>query len=99
MKVAFENLRRREQNGFWVGLLFGIPLGVYVAGRPFYQAKYNLGGVGKGVVGLVVGSLVYILNNKLSYGAYVFTARHHYNDISARINRKYSVLINKTMNY
>jgi hypothetical protein len=58
LKVAFQNLRKAEQQGFWLGVLAGFPLGVYIVGRPSIQHKFNAGPISKTVSALVVGSLM-----------------------------------------
>jgi hypothetical protein len=58
LKVAFQNLRKAEQQGFWLGVLGGFPLGVYIVGRPSIQHKFAAGPISKTVSALLVGSLV-----------------------------------------
>jgi hypothetical protein len=58
LKVAFQNLRRAEQQGFWLGVLGGFPLGVYLVSRPSLQNKFAAGPVSKAVSALIVGSLM-----------------------------------------
>ena len=58
LKVAFQNLRRAEQQGFWLGVLGGFPLGIYLVSRPSIQHKFAAGPISKTVSALIVGSLM-----------------------------------------
>lgn len=60
LKVAFQNLRRAEQQGFWAGLLLGGPLGYWLVSRQGIQHKFTAGPVSKVASSLIVGSLVYL---------------------------------------
>lgn len=91
LKVAFQNLRRAEQEGFWLGVVAGFPSAFWLVTRPAIAHKINAGPVTKTLSALIVGSLV--------YGAYIFRARQSYNDIAGRVNRKYSLLLNKAITY
>lgn len=58
LKVAFQNLRKAEQQGFWLGVLGGFPLGIYLVSRPAIQNKFAAGPISKTVSALLVGSLM-----------------------------------------
>lgn len=58
LKVAFSNLRAAEQQGFWMGLLVGSPLGVWIVSRPQIQHKFAAGPTSKIVSALFCGSLM-----------------------------------------
>ena len=58
LMVAFSNLRRAEQQGFWLGLLVGSPLGVYIVANKNIQKKFAAGPVTKVASALLVGSLM-----------------------------------------
>ena len=58
-KVAFQNLRRTEQQGFWAGILVGGPLGYWLVSRQGIQHKFTAGPISKVASSLIVGSLVY----------------------------------------
>jgi len=98
IKIAFQNLKRAERQGFWLGVLAGFPLGIYIVSRPAIQHKFAAGPISKAASALIVGSLMYEWSNA-SYGAYIFRARQSYNDVAAKINRKYSILLNKAITY
>jgi hypothetical protein len=59
LKVAFENLRAAEQQGFWLGLVAGSPLGVWLVSRKTIQHKIGGGPTTKVLSALFVGSLMY----------------------------------------
>ena len=59
LKVAFENLRRAEQQGFWLGLFVGSPLGVWIVSRQHIAHKIGAGPGTKLFSAVFVGSLVY----------------------------------------
>jgi len=58
LQVAFANLRRAEQQAFWLGLLVGSPLGVYAISNRRIQPKFAAGPVSKVASALVFGSLM-----------------------------------------
>lgn len=58
LKVAFQNLRKAEQQGFWLGVLGGFPLGIYLVSRPSLQHKFVAGPISITVSALTVGSLM-----------------------------------------
>lgn len=58
LQVAFANLRKAEEQGFWMGLVLGSPLGVYLVSNPRIQHKFAAGPVTKVASALLVGSLV-----------------------------------------
>ena len=58
LKTALENLRRSEQQGFWLGLLGGFPLGAWIVGRKSIQNKFVAGPWSKLASGLAMGSLM-----------------------------------------
>lgn len=58
LKVAFQNLRKAEQQGFWVGLLAGEPIGTWLVSRKELQSKFTAGPISKAVSSLVIGSLM-----------------------------------------
>ena len=59
LKVAFSNLRAAEQQGFWMGLVVGSPLGVWLVSRPQLRSKISAGPATKVFSALFVGSLMY----------------------------------------
>ena len=91
LRVALQNLRRAEQEGFWLGVLGGFPTALWLVGRPAVQHKIAAGPFTKTASALLLGSLL--------YGAYIFRARQSYNDVAGRVNRKYSLLLNKAVTY
>jgi hypothetical protein len=58
LKVAFQNLRKAEQQGFWLGVIGGFPLGYYLVSRPSLQHKFVAGPISKIASPLIVGSLM-----------------------------------------
>jgi hypothetical protein len=58
LQVAFANLRRAEQQAFWLGLLVGSPLGVYIVANKRIQPKLGAGPVTKVASALLTGSLM-----------------------------------------
>ena len=58
MKTSLQNLRRAEQQGFWLGVLGGMPSGAWLVGRSVVQNKFKAGLWAKLTAGLMVGSLV-----------------------------------------
>lgn len=58
LKVAFQNLRKAEQEGFWLGLAGGFPLGYWLVTRQGIQKKFAAGPISKTLSCLFVGSLV-----------------------------------------
>ena len=58
LKVAFSNLRTAEQQGFWMGIVVGSPLGVWLINRPTIQHKFAAGPVAKTFSAIFVGSLM-----------------------------------------
>ena len=58
LKVAFENLRSAEQQGFWLGLAVGSPLGVWLVAQPRIQHKFSAGPATKIFSALFIGSLM-----------------------------------------
>ncbi len=91
LRVALQNLRKAEQEGFWLGVLGGFPSALWLASRPSVQHKIAAGPITKTLSALILGSVV--------YGAYIFRARQSYNDVAGRVNRKYSLLLNKAVTY
>lgn len=59
LKVAFQNLRKAEREGFWLGIIAGFPLGIYFVSRDGVRQKLNAGPLAKGISALVIGSLMY----------------------------------------
>ena len=59
LKVAFSNLQAAERQGFWMGLVIGSPMGVWLVSRPQIQHKFNAGPATKLFSALFVGSLMY----------------------------------------
>ena len=58
LKTALENLRRAEQQGFWLGVGSGFPLGTWLISRPTLQHKFQAGLWSKVCSSLIVGSLM-----------------------------------------
>lgn len=65
LKVAFQNLRKAEQEGFWFGIFGGFPLGLWLVTRKSITHKISAGPVTKTASALIFGSLMY----KWSYEA------------------------------
>jgi hypothetical protein len=91
LRVAFQNLRKAEQEGFWLGIAAGFPSALWLVTRPSIQHKIAPGPITKTLSALIFGSLI--------YSAYIFRARQSYNDVAGRVNRKYSLLLNKAVTY
>ena len=60
IKVQMEILRSAEEQGFWMGLALGSPLGVWLISRPQIQQKFVAGPGSKLFSALFVGSLMYL---------------------------------------
>ena len=58
LKTALEHLRKVEQQGFWLGVVGGFPLGAWIVGRKSVQHKFVAGPWSKLASGIVVGSLM-----------------------------------------
>ena len=58
LKTSLENLRRAERQGFWLGLVGGMPLGAWLVGRSLVQNKFQAGPWSKLTSGVILGSLV-----------------------------------------
>jgi hypothetical protein len=58
LKVAFQNLRKAEQEGFWLGIAGGFPLGIWLVGHRSIQHKVAAGPITKTISALVLGSLM-----------------------------------------
>ena len=58
LKVAFQNLRKAEGQGFWLGLLLGTPLGIYAVSNRGIRQKFTAGPLSKVVSSIAMGSLM-----------------------------------------
>jgi hypothetical protein len=59
LKVNFQNLRKAEQQAFWIGLVLGTPIGTWLVSRKSIQHKFAAGPLSKVFSSLMVGSLMY----------------------------------------
>ena len=59
LKVAFQNLRKAEQEGFWLGIGAGFPLGFWLVTRKSISHKISAGPITKTFSSLIFGSLMY----------------------------------------
>jgi len=51
-------LRKVEQQGFWLGVVGGFPLGTWLVSRKSVQSKFTAGVASKVASSLIVGSLM-----------------------------------------
>ena len=59
LKTAFQNLNNAENQGLWLGVLGGIPLGCWLVTRKSLQHKFKGGPIAMTISSLAVGSLLY----------------------------------------
>ncbi len=90
-------MKRSEDKGFYIGLLVGIPLGVLLV-KSINKTKFKMNWLGQAFVPLFSGSLMYWIVI-IRYGAWTFSSKRAYTETAAKINRKYSQILNKTINY
>lgn len=61
LKVNFQNLRKTEQQAFWMGIILGTPIGTWIVSRKSIQHKFTAGPLSKVLSSLFVGSLMYCI--------------------------------------
>jgi hypothetical protein len=58
LKVAFQNLRKAEKEGFWLGIGAGFPFGYWLVTRKSINHKIAAGPIAKTLSCLISGSLM-----------------------------------------
>lgn len=83
LRGAYHGLRLAEDQAFVWSNIIGLPLGYYLGSRR------NWSYLGKGLSGLVGGSLVFY--------TLTYLQRQSYNDIASKLNRTYSITVGKIL--
>ena len=83
LRGAYHGLRKSEDAAFVLANVIGLPLGFYLG------SKRNWSFLGKGLSGLVGGSLVFYL--------WTYLPRRSFEDVSKKVNRTYAITIGKIL--
>ena len=98
MRVAFEYLRQTERTAFYAGVLGGGVIGAFALKFIHELPNFSIPLSFKIAIPLLAGSAMY-LYIYCSYGVYSWNARADYSEVASKVNRKYSRIINKVINY